>query len=258
MPDEDDEEIKAAVEVFKVAYEDAFQPLAKQVGKAGGTLGKAVNIALDPARAVIWGYDEIKGFVTSKVTGKLENRQVKPEDIVTPDPDIAVPSIEALRYTKLKEEFANLLASAMDKNNSGEIHPSFVDILKQMSPDEAKILRYLSSQLGPFPFAVLRHYTDVKRGKFKPLDDYYGTVATDANCNFPVNLNTYMTNLFRLRLLEKVDVIRLSDENEYRQLFSAHDHGKYYLDNSNKKFHYEKRVYRLSALGKIFLKHCLE
>lgn len=259
MSNKNDEAIEAAVELTKLAYEDAFQPLAKEVGKIGGTIGQAVNLALEPARGVVWGYEKTKAYVTSKVSEKLENRKVKAEDIVTPDPDIAVPSIEALRYTKLKDEFANLIASAMDKNNSGKIHPSFVDLLKQITSDEALILKYLSKRSGPFPFVELRKFriVDGKEKGFTPLGDSYGTVAKDAKCSFPNNVNSYMINLFRLGLLEKVDLIKLRDENAYKKLFSENHYGKSFLDEKNKEFQYEKRVYRKSALGKLFLKYCL-
>lgn len=36
-------------------YEDALQPAAKQVGKALETVGKAVNVALAPIGALVWG-----------------------------------------------------------------------------------------------------------------------------------------------------------------------------------------------------------
>lgn len=260
MPSENEEKIKAAVEIIKLAYEDAFQPIAKEVGKMGGTIGQIVNLALEPARGVVWGYEETKAYVTHKVTEKLEKRKVKAEDIVTPDPDIAVPSIEALRYTKLKDEFANLIASAMDKNNSGDIHPSFVDLLKQISPDEALILKHLTDEGRVIPFVELRKYF-IEEGKekgFIPIGDNFGDIAKVANCTFPKNLNSYMTNLFRLGLLEKVDFIKIRDDNTYVQLLSHIEYyGDKYVDSENNEYQFEKRVFRITELGKLFLKYCL-
>ena len=38
-------------------YDDAVKPLAKETGKALGTVGKAVNVALEPLAGLVWGYD---------------------------------------------------------------------------------------------------------------------------------------------------------------------------------------------------------
>ena len=160
MEDESKKElIKSATQVVELAYTDAFQPFAKEAGKALGTVGKTVNIALSPLNAVVWGYEKIEDFVTKKVSEKLEAKQVQPEDIITPDPDIAVPTIEALRYSKLKDQYANLLASSMDKNSASKVHPAFVEILKQITPDEAKMLKYLADIKTSEPFLLPVSYT---------------------------------------------------------------------------------------------------
>lgn len=70
-------------------YQDAVQPLAKETGKALGTIGKAVNVALAPISLVVWGYDQMSDFLETKVSEKLEN---VPEDrISTPPPNVAGP-----------------------------------------------------------------------------------------------------------------------------------------------------------------------
>ena len=46
--------VKGLLEAAPI-YDDALQPAAKQVGKALETLGKAVNMALAPIAALIWG-----------------------------------------------------------------------------------------------------------------------------------------------------------------------------------------------------------
>lgn len=63
-------------------YQDAVQPFAKETGKALGTVGKAVNVALAPISLVVWGYDKISDFLENKVAEKLE--KVPEERISTP------------------------------------------------------------------------------------------------------------------------------------------------------------------------------
>ena len=124
-------------------YEDAVQPAAKQVGKALETVTKAVNVALAPVSLLVWGYDKIQGFIDNSVAKKLEN--IPEERIQTPDPHVAGPALESLKYTgeneSLREMFANLIANSMDSETAKKSHPAFVDIIKSMTSDEAKILK---------------------------------------------------------------------------------------------------------------------
>ena len=62
-------------------YQDAVQPLAQETGKALGTIGKTVNMALAPLAAMVWGYDRIKDYLESRLAEKLEN---VPEEQVQP------------------------------------------------------------------------------------------------------------------------------------------------------------------------------
>lgn len=92
--------IKAGVDLAKLVYDDAIQPLARETGQALGTVGKTVNVALAPLRGLVWSWDQIEVFVTRKITEKLEQRNVPPARIRPPNPDIAIPAIEALRYSQ--------------------------------------------------------------------------------------------------------------------------------------------------------------
>lgn len=123
-------------------YRDAIQPGAVEIGKAVGTIGKAVNVALAPLRLVVWGYDQIEAFLVQRVSEEL--RDVPPDRVVTPDLTIAGPAVEALKFAGhkevLRDMYARLLAKAMDSNVSSSAHPAFVEIIKQLTPDEAKVL----------------------------------------------------------------------------------------------------------------------
>jgi uncharacterized protein YjbI with pentapeptide repeats len=66
------------------------------------------------------------------------------ENLVTPAASIAVPALQGLSYTfeepSLKELYLNLLATASDDRRSGQAHPAFAEIIKQLAPSEAKLL----------------------------------------------------------------------------------------------------------------------
>lgn len=65
--------------------------------------------------------------------------------IESPDPHIAVPALQYISYCmdndELRDMYANLLANSMNKVVKNGVHPGFVEIIKQLSPDEARLLK---------------------------------------------------------------------------------------------------------------------
>ena len=127
-------------------YQDALQPAAIEVGKALGTLAKTIHVALAPVSALVWGYDQVKEFISTRVAEKLKN--IPTEQICTPNPMVAGPALEALKYTghesTLSEMYANLLATSLDSTTAATAHPAFVEIIKQLTPPEAKLIELLT------------------------------------------------------------------------------------------------------------------
>src|SRR6266571_2645882 len=136
------EAVKGIVEAVPI-YQDAVQPAAKEIGTALQTVAKTIHIVLAPVSALVWGYEQIKEFVSTKVAEKLKD--VPPENIATPKPNVAGPALESLRYTgheeTLRDMYANLLAASMDTRTATCAHPAFVEIIRQLTPDEARLLR---------------------------------------------------------------------------------------------------------------------
>jgi hypothetical protein len=183
-------------------YEDAIQPIAKETGKALQTVGKAVNAALLPIRGLVWGIEQIESFVHTKVAKKLENIPV--ENIQTPDPAIAGPALESLRYTghkeSLSELYANLLASSMDSETAKNAHPGFVEIIRNLSADEAKTLTFLFAK-GVAPIIDIRR--EEKTGSSGVnLHELVCTIGSDSGCEHRDLIGSYLINLERLGLIE--------------------------------------------------------
>jgi hypothetical protein len=161
MPDEEKtrdviDAVKGVLEEVP-AYQDAVQPAAKELGTAmapaGNELGKAVvtvaksiNLALAPFAALVWGYDQIREFVLTRLEEKFKS---KPHRFVPPNLVVAGPTIEALKYAGhepiLREMYINLLATAMDAESAHKAHPAFVEIIRQLLPDEARLLNWLAT-----------------------------------------------------------------------------------------------------------------
>jgi len=66
------------------------------------------------------------------------------EDLTSPSPSVAVPAMLGLGYSldepTLKEMYLNLLATATDGRRGDSAHPSFAEIIRQLSGREARLL----------------------------------------------------------------------------------------------------------------------
>ena len=75
------------------------------------------------------------------------------------------PAIESLKYTiqddELRDLFEKLLVSTLD--NRKQVFPSFVEIIRQLSPDEAKLLKELKEEISDYPLVDV--IFDLKDGK---------------------------------------------------------------------------------------------
>lgn len=249
--------VKSGVEVIKTVYDDALQPIAKETGKALGTIGETVNMALSPVRVLVWSWKQIEDYVSSTVEDKLQARKVPKERIITPDPDIAVPALEALRYSKLHDNFANLLATSMDSATANEAHPSYVEILKQLTPDEAKLLAFLPN-LGSYePIAELA-YTSPEKADHT-LARCVSNLGVDAGCEFLDAVPKYVDNMCRLGLTEIPSMIQLAEEFRYdriRQLDIVRAYESQIPNGST--FQFVPKMFGLTDLGSSFRFACIE
>ncbi len=92
----------------------------------------------------------------------MEYTDIPQDCIVEPKPSIAGPTLQGIAFSieekELKEMFLNLLGSSMDKRASGSVHPSYVEIIKQLTCEEARWLKDLfSSEVQAYEVAQLWH-----------------------------------------------------------------------------------------------------
>ncbi len=183
-------------------YQDALQPAAQQIGKGLETITKTIHVALAPVSALVWGYEKISEFLSSKLVDKLKN--VPLERIVTPNLLVAGPIVESLKFAahedNLRELYANLLATSIDLQTAQNAHPGFVQIIQNMSPDEAKILQYFAIS-GDQPLIDVKANIQSKGG-FRVLYRNFSHIGKKAGCEFQDLLPNYINNLCRLGLLE--------------------------------------------------------
>ena len=116
-------------------YADIVQPAAKETGKIIARIPKAINAAFAPVDK--WILQREYSLQETKKILEYKLQTVRPEKIVPLEPYIGIPVSLAISYCmdneELRELFATLLANAMDEDFKDRIHPSFVEIIKQLS-----------------------------------------------------------------------------------------------------------------------------
>lgn len=243
-------------------YQDAIQPTAKVIGKSLETVAKTVDLALEPVRGLVWGYDKVKNFIEITVSDKLKD--TPEEKIITPDATIAGPLIESLKYTGHKEElqemYANLLATAMHKDNESNAHPSFVDIIKNMNSDEAKIIKYLSNNTSLPMISINVEYNDGEKQGNYTLKKYLSFVDIQSGCKNLDLISSYYENLLRLKLIDIPKGTYLTATGIYDKLENRDDVVKLLSEVNNSehsKAKIDKTLIQLTEFGKLFTNACV-
>lgn len=262
MPEESkDTNVKATIEAVTglVAaipiYQDTLQPAAKQIGNSLETVTKAVNIGLAPIKILVWGYEKIEHFLNTRVSEKLVN--VAPENITSPSASIAGPAIEALRFAgedvNLRELYANLLASSMDKSTQHLVHPGYVEVIKNLSSDEALILQAFCTQ-HQFPLIDVIHQipeSDSETIVYRNFSHF----RKQSNLKNPDLTPIYIDNICRLGLTEIPEGKFISQDGFYNRLENDNSLFTIKADIVNSKgfVDFNRKLIRLTSFGELFI-----
>lgn len=132
-------------------------PACDRIGSALAHADKPVLKVLESCRAFINGgkgnTEKLVEITSSKLAG------VSDEELVHPSKSIVVLLLQLNAYTDdemLRDMFANLLAATMKKKTAKLSHPSFVDILRQLSPEEALFLKSMPILKDNMPICEIR------------------------------------------------------------------------------------------------------
>lgn len=252
------ETVKGLVEAIPI-YEDLLQPAVIEIGEGLHTISKVIHIVLAPVSAMIWGYEQIKDYVQTSLELRLQDVPFK--NIISPDPAIAGPALEALRYfghkEELREMFANLLATAMNSEKAIKAHPSFVEVLKQINPDEAKIISLLKDDVSK-PIITLRAMNLHNNHYAEPIKDF-SLLPYIADCQYPQLGASYLINIARLGLA-KIDYGSYNTyPNAYEPII---DHpiiitNKDYIESVGKKVDIKRGTFTRTDFGKNFYEACV-
>ena len=224
-------------------------------------MGGFLSLAMMPLQMMGYQAEHWK----SKFQELLDKKASKiPEErLQSPDLIITGPIMQALGYTvhkdDLRELFTNLLTTSMDSQTAKEALPCFVEMIKQISPDEAKILRFLSKN-SPQPVVDVMSVTlDQLTINYLVREESY--IPEDSGCEYVELGPQYLGNLLRLGLIDLPENVPLSDPKYYERLdqwFKENfEDGENYEKAQNTQLKLRRRRVRMSQLGTMFLSACV-
>ena len=205
-------------------YGDLARPGVRQVGKALETVIGLGNTALWP---VAWANERSRIALERNLEKYRKALESVPEDkIVAVAPEIGVPVAEKLEYVRedrLADLYVYLLASASTVDRLSVAHPSFVNVINNLSPDEAVLLEFFKTA-ADLPFVQPKAVIPAS-GAFTDFGGPIVQAKNLANLVFPQNLGAYLENLAVLGLVRVHDDKWLIDNPVYAELEAFHQPG---------------------------------
>ncbi|WP_025148770.1 DUF4393 domain-containing protein [Bacillus sp. H1a] len=208
------------INVIPKFLDEAVTPIAQSVGN---TLSSIWTIVFGGIDNYAQKTQHKRVVALNKFKEELEQKtsSVPEENIVEPPLHIVGPSLEASKYyfesDELRTMFANLIAASINRDTIAKAHPSFVEIIKQLSPLDAINLK-LFKTTNRYPIVRYDFLNTNNNGSFP----YKTNVFLENAETMDVDLNaTSISNLDRLGLVSITYKTYLSDDTFYKK----------YLDN---------------------------
>lgn len=131
-------------EVAKRSYDDALSPAMQEIGSLSRDTLKAFRLFTAPLQLAAAYQDRFAAFC-ERIRARVpeQNQREAP-------PEIVAPVMRAFATTgddsPLMSMFEELMAKAIDKNEVEKLSPTFPEIIKSLSPYQAKLMKALMRQ----------------------------------------------------------------------------------------------------------------
>lgn len=257
--------LQVAQEALKIpgllveVYGDLARPGVKQVGKALETILGLGNTVLWP---IALANERSRISLERNLERYRKEMENIPEDkVVAAAPEIGVPVAEKLAYVgddNLADLYVKLLATASNADTLGNAHPSFVNVINNLSPDEARLLRHFVNRTT-LPFVMVR--AQAVSGGYSPVAGPFVADEVLEGLSFSHNLDAYFSNLAGLGMLSYRQDEWLANESVYEPLESKNKSAYEKLFEvspqlSGKKMKFARGVIRITSFGSKFISAC--
>lgn len=187
---------------------------------------------------------------------------ISEENLIEPNIQITAQALENSKYCieskELRTLFVNLISSSMNNDFNKIVHPSFAEIIKQMSPLDAKILKTMEPDT-PFPLAsyIVR---DVQNHDYQTiLSNVY--LAPFKNISIE-QVCSSISSLERLGIIKIVTGSMINDTSFYEPFEKTEYYQNLFFRSKHFEVHQKPQIQkylgRLTPLGQNFFEVCVE
>jgi len=254
--------VKAAADegLLKQIYGDLAKPGVAQVGQALSSVLGLGNTILWPLQLLNERAKLLLELNLNRYRQKLE--QIPLEKVCPVPPEVGVPIVEKLGYVAdpdLREMYAALLAKASSTDTQSQAHPSFVNVLNNMSPDEALLIRQFQQQGGGLPFVSVR-FDNPQTGLFMQLVDVQIEIFPSTKLAYPHNLPAYVSNLEGLGLIDVRRDIFVAPVERYLPIETAmrHQYSQLDLGDGFTMLNCPRGKIEVTRFGWLFISACMQ
>ena len=252
--------VKGAPNILGQIYEDLAQPSVKAVGQALGTVFEFSTSFLLPVKLL---NEKFKMNFKKRITEyekKLE--EIPEEKRCEVHPQVGTPIIEKLSYTtndEIADLFTTLLANASNIDMVNTAHPAFISIIERLSPDEARIIKYLKRK-EDIQYCDFRG--NVKNGKgYNTIIEHATLIPQEVHLAFPKNVNAYLANFVSLGILfDMVGTYRIDQTiyNKIKEFYGFEKLKTQLAPNVFKEVVANNSYYKVTDFGKLFIQACIK
>jgi hypothetical protein len=238
-------------------YRDLAQPATREVGEA---VRRAVRITLAPVRGLLWSLEQAEEYILQEIAPLINPSEV--DELRTPEPRLlgaVVSGIMTASDYELRRLYVRLLATSMGKFGDAA-HPSFADVISQITPDEARILNLVSSRRN-IPTLTILANNSWSPETWGITVRHVSKIGLEAGVEYPIRTSFYLDNLVRLHLLKEWSVGIASSEfsDDYDKLLELRDLEKLRLleKRYGRELRFEKSGLHITEYGASFVEVCV-
>lgn len=197
--------------LVKNIYSDGASGAIQEIGGITTDLLRGARLVTAPIQYMAHLQGRLEKYL------KNVSEDISKKDQITPSSSILLPILEKLKYQNedefLSSMYVELLKRACDKNRVNEAHPAFINIIPQLSTDEAIMIFHLSSggrNNG-------KYFLSGNRGSLNRLMDYRNInnvhQPSSIKKGFTFNSSAVVKNIFPLESLA---------ESSYLNMYISH------------------------------------
>lgn len=247
--------LKLPNETINKIYDDIAHPSATETGKFISRIPRAINAAFSSLDC--WILQREHNVQKTKILLEENLKNVEADKIVNPEPYVAVPAIQALSYSmdsdELRKMYANLLAKSIYSDTKSDVHPAFVEIIRNLSPLDCNVFECImkKGEIGYYEMRVYNVGTDLYRVIFPYITEFefssYDKIAASID------------NLARNNLVLPED-FHYDNDNMYlptrNTMFYQSVVKSFECNSNNEELRPYQKAIKSTTLGQVFYRIC--